>query len=92
MFRLGDPINAATPEYVNNGSESGASFASRAGDHHDGMHFFGMTAAGAYDRNALRPRPAGDEPREHHAGVPARQRPDAGEQRAHGARRGAEGR
>ena len=52
MFRLGDPINAATPEYVNNGSESGASFASRAGDHHDGMHFFGMTAAGAYDRNA----------------------------------------
>ncbi|APV48238.1 phosphatase [Betaproteobacteria bacterium GR16-43] len=52
LYRLGDPINAATLDYSNNGTESGASFAARAGDHHDGMHFFGMTAAGAYDRNA----------------------------------------
>jgi uncharacterized protein len=52
LFRLGDPINAATPDYRNDGTDTGASFASRAGDHHDGMHFFGMNAAGQYDPNA----------------------------------------
>ncbi len=52
LCRLGDPLAAATPDYANNGTEGGASFASRAGDHHDGMHFFGMTAGGAYDANA----------------------------------------
>jgi hypothetical protein len=52
LFRLGDPMTASTPEYLNDGTDSGASFANRAGDHHDGMHFFGMNAAGAYDPNA----------------------------------------
>lgn len=52
LFRLGDPMNAATPAYLNDGTDSAASFASRAGDHHDGMHFFGMSASGAYDPNA----------------------------------------
>lgn len=52
MYRLGDPINNATPDYSNAGTESGASFASRAGDHHDGMHFFGLGASGTYDAAA----------------------------------------
>ena len=51
LFRTGDPINAATPAYLNDGTDSAASAAFRGGDHHDGMHFFGMTAAGAYDPN-----------------------------------------
>jgi hypothetical protein len=51
LFRLGDPLNATTAEYRNDGTESGASFNQRSGDHHDGMHYFGMNAAGAYDVN-----------------------------------------
>lgn len=42
LFKLGDPINATTPAYLNNGTETSASFDFRAGDHHDGMYFFGM--------------------------------------------------
>ena len=51
LFRLGDPMNATTPAYLNDGTDTAASFASRAGDHHDGMHFFGMSASGTYDPN-----------------------------------------
>ena len=42
LYKLGDPINTATPAYLNNGTETSASFDFRAGDHHDGMYFFGM--------------------------------------------------
>ena len=42
LYRLGDPINAATSAYANDGSDTG--FAARAGDHHDGMSFFGLSA------------------------------------------------
>jgi uncharacterized protein len=52
LFRGGDPINAATPAFLNDGTDSAASAAFRGGDHHDGMHFFGMSASGAYDPNA----------------------------------------
>jgi uncharacterized protein len=48
LYRLGDPIAAGVSDYANTGAEPGASFASRAGDHHDGIHFFGMSANGAY--------------------------------------------
>ncbi len=44
LYRLGDPINGATPAFANDGSDS--SFATRAGDHHDGMSFFGLAASG----------------------------------------------
>ncbi len=44
LYRLGDPINSATPAYANDGSDT--SFAARAGDHHDGMYFFGLSATG----------------------------------------------
>ncbi|HYD96957.1 MAG TPA: PhoX family phosphatase [Noviherbaspirillum sp.] len=52
LYRLGDPIAAAVPDYRNDGTDSGASFAQRAGDHHDGMHFFGLGADGKYSPSA----------------------------------------
>ncbi len=52
LFRLGDPIAAGVADYLNNGTDPGASYAQRAGDHHDGMHYFGISASGAYDVNA----------------------------------------
>ncbi len=51
LYRLGDPINAATPAYANNGTDT--NFAARAGDHHDGMAYFGLGATtGLRDDNA----------------------------------------
>lgn len=44
LYRLGDPINAATPDYVGNGTDT--NFGARAGDHHDGMYYFGLSATG----------------------------------------------
>ncbi len=44
LYRLGDPLNANTPAYANNGTDTG--FSARAGDHHDGMSFFGLAATG----------------------------------------------
>jgi secreted PhoX family phosphatase len=52
LYRLGDPIAAKIPEYKNDGTESGASFEQRAGDHHDGMHFFGLGANGKFQPNS----------------------------------------
>jgi secreted PhoX family phosphatase len=46
LYRLGDPIASGVAEYANDGSDTGASHAQRAGDHHDGMHYFGMDASG----------------------------------------------
>ena len=48
LFRLGDPIAAGVADYANDGSEPGASFASRAGDHHDAIHYFGMGSNGTW--------------------------------------------
>ena len=44
LYRLGDPINAATSAFANNGTDG--DFASRSGDHHDGMYYFGLAATG----------------------------------------------
>ena len=44
LYALGDPLNAATPAYKNDGSDTG--FDKRAGDHHDGMEYFGLNATG----------------------------------------------
>ena len=54
IYALGDPLNAATPAYKNDGSE--ADFDNRAGDHHDGMEYFGLNAAGTarQDTNSSR--------------------------------------
>ncbi|WP_309629179.1 alkaline phosphatase PhoX [Brevundimonas sp.] len=51
LYRLGDPINAATPAYANNGTDT--NFAGRAGDHHDALYFFGLGATtGLRDDNS----------------------------------------
>lgn len=46
LYRLGDPIHQAVSNYLNNGHDAAASFEYRAGDHHDGMHFFGLNSRG----------------------------------------------
>jgi len=45
LYRTGDPIAAGVSAYANNGTDG--NFAQRAGDHHDGMTYFGLSAAGA---------------------------------------------
>jgi secreted PhoX family phosphatase len=49
LYGLGDPIDNVTAAWADNGSETGASYEKRSGDHHDGMSYFGMTAAGVWD-------------------------------------------
>lgn len=46
LYRLGDPINTTTAAYLNDGTDSAASFQFRAGDHHDGMAYFGLNSSG----------------------------------------------
>lgn len=46
LLRLGDPIAANVPAYKNDGTDSAASFAFRAGDHHDAIEYFGLGANG----------------------------------------------
>ncbi len=45
LYALGDPLTAATPAYLNDGTDG--DFEQRAGDHHDGMEWFGLGADGA---------------------------------------------
>lgn len=49
LFRLGDPIAPGVPAYRNDGTDAAATCAQRAGDHHDGIQYFGMGSTGAYD-------------------------------------------
>lgn len=44
LYALGDPLDAQTPAYKNDGSDT--DFNRRSGDHHDGMEWFGLSAAG----------------------------------------------
>jgi uncharacterized protein len=44
VYALGDPLTASTPAFKNDGSD--ADFANRAGDHGDGMEWFGLDANG----------------------------------------------
>ena len=44
LYRLGDPINGTVGAYANDGTDT--TFSARAGDHHDGMSFFGLAATG----------------------------------------------
>jgi secreted PhoX family phosphatase len=44
LYKLGDPINNSTSEYKNDGTD--VDFNNRAGDHHDGMLYFGMNTVG----------------------------------------------
>ncbi|WP_151637534.1 PhoX family protein [Noviherbaspirillum aerium] len=56
LYALGDPLTAATPAYKNDGTDT--DFENRAGDHHDGMEYFALSADGkpsvsANDRGLL---------------------------------------
>jgi len=42
LYALGDPLNANVPAFKNDGSDG--HFDQRAGDHHDGMEWFGLDA------------------------------------------------
>lgn len=44
IYALGDPLAAGVPAYKNDGTDT--AFEQRAGDHHDGMEWFGLDAAG----------------------------------------------
>jgi uncharacterized protein len=45
IYALGDPLTATTAAYKNDGTDT--DYANRAGDHHDGMEYFGLSADGA---------------------------------------------
>lgn len=44
LYRKGDPLAAATPAYKNDGTDT--DYANRAGDHHDALHWYGLSATG----------------------------------------------
>lgn len=44
LYRLGDPIKAGVAAYGNVGGDT--DFASRAGDHHDALYYFGLASSG----------------------------------------------
>ena len=52
LYRLGDPLDPGIGDYANDGTDAATSFAMRAGDHHDGMHFFGLGRNGKHHENA----------------------------------------
>lgn len=47
LYALGDPLASGVSAYQNNGADT--NFAQRAGDHHDGMYYFGLSATGGRD-------------------------------------------
>jgi len=52
LYALGDPIATNVGPYKNDGTDAATSFAYRAGDHHDGMHYFGLGSDGKYSASA----------------------------------------
>ncbi|MBM3337981.1 MAG: DUF839 domain-containing protein, partial [Betaproteobacteria bacterium] len=48
LLATGDPIAPGIPAYSNTGADDADSFTRRAGDHNDGMHFFGMNTKGRW--------------------------------------------
>ncbi|MFM9879918.1 MAG: PhoX family protein [Burkholderiaceae bacterium] len=46
FYRTGDPTAAGTAAYTNLGTDDAATYATRAGDHHDGIEYFGLNNAG----------------------------------------------
>lgn len=45
LYAMGDPLTASTPGFRNDGTDE--AFEARAGDHHDGMEYFGLNEAGS---------------------------------------------
>lgn len=44
IYALGDPLTATTPAFKNDGTD--VDYENRAGDHHDGMEWFGLSSDG----------------------------------------------
>ncbi|MDP2001148.1 MAG: PhoX family phosphatase [Rhodoferax sp.] len=51
IYALGDPLTANTSAFKNDGTD--ADFENRAGDHHDGMEWFGLDASGKPSASAV---------------------------------------
>ena len=51
IYALGDPLTASTSAFKNDGTD--ADFENRAGDHHDGMEWFGLDASGKPSASAV---------------------------------------
>lgn len=50
LYATGDPISPSVPAYANDGTDG--NFASRSGDHHDALYYFGLNKSGrAPDHN-----------------------------------------
>lgn len=49
LYALGDPIARSVSDFSNDGTDGAASFALRAGDHHDGIEYFGLGRNGERD-------------------------------------------
>ncbi|MBM3365171.1 MAG: PhoX family phosphatase [Betaproteobacteria bacterium] len=52
LLATGDPIAPGIPAYSNAGADEANSFSRRAGDHNDGMYFFGMNNQARWDSSA----------------------------------------
>ena len=52
LYAYGDPLRSDLDPYSNRGTEPASEWDYRAGDHHDGMHFFGLSDGGELDPNA----------------------------------------
>ena len=52
LYAYGDPLTSDFEAYSNQGAEPASEWDYRAGDHHDGMRFFGLNDDGALDPNA----------------------------------------
>ena len=52
LYAYGDPISPDLAAYSNTGAEPASEWDHRAGDHHDGMYFFGLNDNGDLDPNA----------------------------------------
>jgi uncharacterized protein len=50
IYALGDPLGAATPAFKNDGTDT--DYDNRAGDHHDGMYYYGLSASGTRDASS----------------------------------------
>ena len=51
IYALGDPLTGTTPAFKNDGTDG--NFDHRAGDHHDGMEWFGLSSSGAPSTTAV---------------------------------------
>jgi uncharacterized protein len=52
LWALGDSFASADPAWSDTGAETAESYTRRAGDHHDGLYYFGLSASGTPSASA----------------------------------------